>query len=143
MRSRSEGVLLFTSAWTRWWRTKSRSADSGRNIGWVTRLCGVILRMTISVGCLTCVGGSLLAALLIYAGASGSPAIGGLTLFLFSAGMSIPFLMAALAFDRVVPKFTAARRLLRYSTTAAAALMLVMGLLIISGNDSIFERIIL
>lgn len=103
----------------------------------------VVSGMTVSVGCLTCVGGSLLAALLIYAGASGSPVTGGLTLFLFSCGMSIPFLIAAFAFQRAVPKFTGARRLLRYSTTAAAALMLVMGLLIISGNDSIFERLVL
>ncbi|TAK74872.1 MAG: hypothetical protein EPO16_09980 [Dehalococcoidia bacterium] len=103
----------------------------------------VVSGMTVSMGCLTCVGGSLLAALLIYAGASGSPMTGGLTLFLFSCGMSIPFLVAAFAFQRAVPKFTGARRLLRYSTTAAAALMLVMGLLIISGNDSIFERLVL
>lgn len=103
----------------------------------------VISGMSISVGCLTCVGGSLLAALLIYAGASSSPLTGGLTLFLFSAGMSLPFLMAAFAFERIVPKFTAARTVLRFSTTAAAALMLVVGLLILSGNDSIFERLVI
>lgn len=117
-----------------------RPHQAGQRAGYVA---AVISGMTISVGCLTCVGGSLLAALLIYAGASGSPMVGGLTLFLFSVGMSIPFLMAAVAFERVVPRFTAARRLLRFSTTAASALMLVMGLLIISGNDSIFERIVL
>ena len=36
-----------------------------------------------------------------------------------------------------------ARRVcLRYSTTAAAALMLVMGLLILSGNDAVVERLV-
>lgn len=38
---------------------------------------------------------------------------------------------------------TAARRMLRYSTTAAAALMLVVGLLILCGNDSVFQRLVL
>lgn len=117
-----------------------RPQQAGTRVGY---FAAVVSGMSISVGCLTCVGGSLLAALLIYAGASGSPLTGGLTLFLFSLGMSIPFLMAAFAFERVVPKFTAARRVLRYSTTAAAALMLVVGLLILSGNDSVFERLVL
>ena len=117
-----------------------RPQQAGTRVGYFS---AVVSGMSISVGCLTCVGGSLLAALLIYAGASGSPLTGGLTLFLFSLGMSIPFLMAAFAFERVVPKFTAARRVLRYSTTAAAALMLVVGLLILSGNDSVFERLVL
>ena len=117
-----------------------RPQQAGTRVGY---FAAVVSGMSISVGCLTCVGGSLLAALLIYAGASSSPLTGGLTLFLFSTGMSIPFLMAAFAFERFVPKFTAARQLLRYSTTAAAALMLVVGLLILSGNDSVFERLVL
>jgi len=116
-----------------------RPHEAGTRAGY---FAAVVSGMTVSVGCLTCVGGSLLAALLIYAGASGSPATGGLTLFLFSSGMSIPFLLTAFAFQRVVPKFTGARRLLRYSTTAAAAVMLVVGLLILSGNDTIFERLV-
>ena len=105
-------------------------------------VAAAISGMSISVGCLTCVGGSLLASLLLYAGAAGSPAIGGLTLFLFSAGMSIPFLLAAFAFERALPRFSGARTLLRYSTSVAAAVMLVVGLLIVSGNDSIFERLV-
>jgi cytochrome c-type biogenesis protein len=102
----------------------------------------MIAGMSISVGCLTCVGGSLLASLLIYAGASSSPMMGGLTLFLFSTGMSIPFLMAAFAFQRVLPRFAGARTMLRYSTSVAAAVMLMVGLLIISGNDSVFEQLV-
>lgn len=117
-----------------------RPHEAGTRTGY---FAAVISGMSISVGCLTCVGGSLLAALLIYAGASSSPLAGGLTLFLFSAGMSLPFLMAAFAFERIVPKFTAARTVLRFSTTAAAALMLVVGLLILSGNDSVFERLVI
>lgn len=117
-----------------------RPHEAGERVGY---FAAAVSGMSISVGCLTCVGGSLLAALLLYAGASSSPLTGGLTLFLFSAGMSLPFLMAAFAFERIVPKFTAARRMLRFSTTAAAALMLVVGLLILSGNDSVFERLVL
>ena len=105
-------------------------------------IAAAIAGMSISVGCLTCVGGSLLATLLLYAGASSSPLTGGLTLFLFAVGMSMPFLLAALAFDRVVPRFTGARTVLRYSTTVAGAVMVVVALLIISGNDSVFEQLV-
>ena len=105
-------------------------------------MAAAIAGMSISLGCLVCVGGTLLAALLIYAGASGSPFVGGLTLFLFSLGMSIPFLLAALAFDKVLPRFNAARSVLRYSSAVAGTVMLVVGLLILSGNDSIFERLL-
>jgi cytochrome c-type biogenesis protein len=99
-----------------------------------------IAGMTVSFGCLVCVGGTLLAVLLVYAGASSSAITGGLTLFLFSLGMSLPFLLAAVAFDKVLPRFMGARSLLHYSTPIAGAMMLVLGLLIISGNDNLFEE---
>lgn len=105
-------------------------------------VAAAIAGMSISLGCLVCVGGTLLASLLIYAGTSSSPLVGGLTLFLFSVGMSLPFLLAALAFDKVLPRFRAMRSVLRYSTSVAGAVMLVLGLLILSGNDSVFERLV-
>ena len=120
-------------------RLPGRPADQTARRGY---FAAMIAGMTISVGCLTCVGGSLLASLLLYAGASGSPATGALTLFLFSIGMSMPFLLAAFAYERALPVFARARSVLRYSTTVAGALMLVVGLLIMSGTDSIFEQLI-
>jgi len=105
-------------------------------------VAAAIAGMSISIGCLVCVGGTLLASLLIYAGTSSSPLVGGLTLFLFSVGMSLPFLLVALAFDKVLPRFRAMRSMLKYSTSVAGAVMLVLGLLIISGNESVFERLI-
>ena len=105
-------------------------------------IAAMIAGMSISLGCLVCVGGTLLASLLVYAGASASPLVGGLTLFLFSVGMSMPFLLAAFAYDKVLPRFRAAWGLVRYSTPVAGAAMLVLGLLILSGNDSIFERLV-
>lgn len=105
-------------------------------------VAAAIAGMSISVGCLACVGGTLLASLLIYAGASSSPVVGGLTLFLFSIGMSIPFLLVAFAFEKMVPQINKVWPLLRYSSAVAGAVMLVVGLLILSGNDSVFERLV-
>lgn len=105
-------------------------------------VAAAIAGMSVSFGCVVCVGGTLLASLLIYAGASSSPVAGGLTLFLFSIGMSIPFLLVAFAFDKMLPRIKAAWSLVRYSSTVAGAVMLVVGLLILSGNDSIFERFV-
>lgn len=106
-------------------------------------VAAAIAGMSISFGCLVCVGGTLLASLLVYAGTSGSPLVGGMTLFLFAVGMSLPFLLAAFAFDKILPRFRAMRSVIQYSTPVAGAVMLVLGLLIISGNDSIFERLVL
>ncbi len=97
--------------------------------------------INVSVGCLACVGGTLLASLLLYAGTSGSPLLGGATLFLFSLGVSIPFLLTALAFDWMLPRWRGASRILRHSSTVAAAILLVVGLLILSGNESIVEQL--
>lgn len=105
-------------------------------------VAAAISGMSVSFGCLVCVGGTVLASLLIYAGASSSPLIGGLTLFLFSLGMSIPFLLVAFAFERMLPKIKRMWSFVRYSSALAGAVMLVVGLLILSGNDSVFERLV-
>lgn len=97
---------------------------------------------SVSVGCLVCVGGTLLASLLLYAGASGSPLVGGATLFLFALGVSIPFVLTAVAFDRVLPRMRTSPRLARYSGALMAAMLLVVGLLILSGSETIFERLV-
>ena len=43
----------------------------------------------------------------------------------------------------VLPRFMGARRLLHYSTPVAGVVMLVLGLLIISGNDNLFEELLI
>ncbi len=54
----------------------------------------------------------------------------------------LPFLLAALAFDKVLPRFMGMRAVLQYSTPIAGIVMLVLGLLIISGNDNLFEELL-
>ena len=56
--------------------------------------------------------------------------------------MSLPFLLVAMAFDKVLPRFMGMRRFVQYSTPVAGAVMLVLGLLIISGNDNLFESLL-
>lgn len=102
----------------------------------------MLVGASVSVGCLVCVGGTLLASLLLYAGASGSPLVGGATLFLFALGVSIPFVLTAVAFDRMLPRMHSSPRLARYSGALMAAMLLVVGLLILSGSETIFERLV-
>ena len=56
--------------------------------------------------------------------------------------MILPFLLAVVPFDKVLPRFMGARRILHYSTPVAGALMLVLGILILSGNDNLFETLL-
>jgi cytochrome c-type biogenesis protein len=60
--------------------------------GWVS---SAVMGSTFAVGCLTCFSATVLSALLLYAGSTGSPVIGGLLLLLFSAGVGVVFLLAA------------------------------------------------
>lgn len=82
-----------------------------------------LMAVGFSLGCMTCFGGAIIATLLIYVGALGSAGIGALVLFLFSLGVAIPFLAAALYLSRVMPLMT---RLARYTPVLGFVSMLVI-----------------
>lgn len=87
-----------------------------------------------SLGCMTCFSGAIIATLLVYVGALGSASIGALVLFLFSLGVAIPFLAAALFLSRVMPAMT---RLTRYAPQIGFVSMVMMvgfGVLLVSDN---------
>jgi cytochrome c-type biogenesis protein len=75
----------------------------------------------IATGCLACFGGAILGVLLVYAGLLGSALLGGLAMFVFSFGIAIPFMLAALSLSWVLP---VAARLQR----ASPAIGLVSGM---------------
>ena len=56
-----------------------------------------------SLGCLTCFGGAIIATLLIYVGSIGSALVGAGIMLAFSAGVAVPFLIAATFLGRALP----------------------------------------
>lgn len=73
--------------------------DSGR----VPFLAPFVSGFAIATGCLACFGGAILGVLLVYSGLLGSALLGGLAMFVFSLGIAIPFMLAALSLSRVLP----------------------------------------
>lgn len=87
-----------------------------------------------SLGCMTCFSGAIIATLLIYVGALGSAAIGALVLFMFSLGVAIPFLAAALYLSRVMPVMTYLSRHAQLLGLAGMVIIIAFGGVLITDN---------
>lgn len=80
-----------------------------------------------------CVGPTL-GAIISAAGAAPSEARGALLLAFYSAGLAIPFLLTALAFDRMTALFATVKRHYAVVVCAGGAVLIAMGVLILT-ND--------
>ncbi len=86
----------------------------------------------LAVGWTPCVG-YVLGAILSMAASSQSAASGSLLLLVYSAGLGVPFVAAALAFDRVAVRLRAVKGHYRAIQVAAGALLVVFGALMMLG----------
>src|SRR3954451_6792759 len=77
--------------------------------------------------------GTTLGAILTAASISGSAAHGALLLAVYSAGLAIPFLITALAFSRATTAFAAVKRHYAVIMGAGGAILIAMGILILTG----------
>lgn len=102
-------------------------------------LASGLLGMNLALGCLTCVGGSLFASLLLYTGVVGSPLQGGLILLLFALAANAPFFLAALTLGHLQLRSPIPLRIARYLPMVSGAFLVALGLLIISGTESLLE----
>jgi cytochrome c-type biogenesis protein len=80
-----------------------------------------------------CIGPTL-GAILTAASISGSAAHGALLLAVYSAGLAIPFLATAFAFSRMTTAFAAVKRHYGVVMGAGGAILIVMGILILTGG---------
>jgi cytochrome c-type biogenesis protein len=88
----------------------------------------------IATGCLACFGGAILGVLLVYTGLLGSAALGALAMFIFSLGLAIPFLLAALSLSWVLPLAQKLQRLAPALGLLASVVMLFFGITMATGN---------
>ncbi len=88
----------------------------------------------IATGCLACFGGAILGVLLVYTGLLGSPLLGGLSMFIFSLGIAIPFMLAALSLSWVLPLAQKLQRFTPAIGLISALIMLFFGLTMVTGN---------
>ena len=85
-----------------------------------------------------CVGPTLASVLLI-AGASASRAYGFLLIGVYTAGFCIPFLLTGWFTTTLLAFFKAHRNAVRYTVRAGGVLMILMGILMVSGRMNIIS----
>lgn len=116
--------------------SKTRSA-SGTGL-WGAMMTGIAF----AFGCLSCFGATVLTVLLLYIGASGSVFQGAFIMFVFSLGLTVPFLLGALAIDRLVPFLRRAERVAPWLGLASGVVMIGFGLLMITYRFHVVSSLI-
>lgn len=93
----------------------------------------VLVGMAFAAGWTPCIG-PVLGGILTLAATSGSVANGVALLAVYSAGLAVPFLLATLLLDRFLHTFRRFRHLLPWVSRASGALLIGVGLLLITGS---------
>lgn len=99
-----------------------------------TRLEMMLAGLAFATGCMTCFGSALVVGMVVYVGLAQSALYGALVLFLFSLGMGIPLVLAAVAMAKALPLLMKLDRAVPWMGLASAVLMAGFGVLLISGN---------
>jgi cytochrome c-type biogenesis protein len=84
--------------------------------------------------------GPFLGAALGVALPSGSPALGGGLLFVYSLGLGIPFLLSGLFFSRALNTFARIRKHWGVINIAGAVIIIAIGVLVLTGNLELITR---
>lgn len=109
----------------------SSMAHSGKP---ATRVEMMLAGLAFATGCMTCFGSALVIGMVVYVGLAQSALYGALVLFLFSLGMGVPLVIAALAMARALPLLLKLENAVPWMGLISAVLMAGFGVLLISGN---------
>jgi cytochrome c-type biogenesis protein len=122
---------LFIPRFNREWRPEALITRAGAG-------GPVIAGLAFAVAWTPCVGPTL-ASILAAASTSDTVGKGGLLLAFYSLGLAIPFLVTAVAFDRATTAFRWLRDRHVLVTAVSGAILIVMGLLILSGELTVLN----
>jgi len=103
---------------------------------WAAFVIGVVF----AFGWTPCVG-PVLAGILTLAGTAGRAAYGAGLLGAYSAGLGLPFIIAALGYQSLLRVLRSLGRFTRYFELAGGALLVILGLLLASGKLWLLNRI--
>jgi len=130
------GVLfvasLFVTKLNREWHVDALLARAGRG-------GPIVAGAAFSIAWTPCVGPAL-GGVLTLAGIQGETLHGAFLLAVYSLGLAVPFLITALAFSRATSAFAALRRHYRLIVAGGGAILIAMGVLILSGGFTDLNR---
>jgi cytochrome c-type biogenesis protein len=98
------------------------------------RLEMMLAGLAFATGCMTCFGSALVVGMVVYIGLAQSAFYGALVLFLFSLGMGVPLVIAAVAMARALPLLMKLEHAVPWMGLTSALIMAGFGTLLISGN---------
>ena len=99
----------------------------------------VALGLAFATGCMTCFGAALVLGMFTYVVTTASPFVGAAILFLFSLGIAVPLVIAAMAMARVLPLLTRLERVTPALTLVSAAIMAGYGVLLLTGTSHLMS----
>jgi cytochrome c-type biogenesis protein len=109
------------------------------------KLGTLLLGMAFAFAWTPCVG-PILSTILMFAASVGSASKGAALLFSYSLGLGIPFILSAIALERLVTTFAWIKRHYRLINAISGSLLIVMGILLFTGQltyvSIILQRII-
>ncbi len=97
-------------------------------------LASALMGLSFALGCLSCFSATVLSALLLYAGATGSPLTGALLLCVFSLGIGLVFLLAALLAAEALPLLAYLNQAQPVIGLISAVIMAGFGVLMITNS---------
>ena len=101
---------------------------------WLDTLQMMFMGSAFAVGCSTCFGGALFISLMIYVGTVGSASLGAFALFLFSLGIAIPYLLAAVFLSRALPLLSSLHKVASGVGLVSSVGLIFFGVILITDN---------
>jgi cytochrome c-type biogenesis protein len=130
------GVLfigtMFIESLNREWRVEALLERAGRG-------GPIVAGAAFSIAWTPCTGPAL-GGVLTLAGTQGETLHGAFLLAVYSAGLALPFLLTAIGFSRATSAFAALRRHYRVIVAGGGAVLIAMGILILSGGFTDLNR---
>lgn len=124
------GVLFIASMYVdrlnREWRVDALLQRAGKG-------GPIVAGAAFSIAWTPCTGPAL-GGILTLAGVNGEPAHGAFLLGVYSLGLAVPFFLTAIAFSRATTAFDVVKRHYRAITVTGGAILIAMGVLILSGG---------
>jgi cytochrome c-type biogenesis protein len=99
----------------------------------------VALGLAFATGCMSCFGAAVILGMFTYVVTTASPWVGAAILFVFSLGIAVPLVFAAMAMARVLPLLTRLERAMPVMTLVSAAIMAGYGILLVTGTSHVMS----